>query len=56
LRHLFKEKEPLGWTLAAIHNLHFYIHLMKEVKSQIAADTFEEWAEEQILVLQQNAE
>jgi queuine tRNA-ribosyltransferase len=56
LRHLFKEKEPLGWTLAAIHNLHFYIHLMKNVKSHIADDTFEEWADEQIRILQQNAE
>ncbi len=55
LRHLFKEKEPLGWTLAAIHNLHFYIHLMKDVKAQIAADTFEEWATEQVNVLQGNA-
>ncbi len=56
LRHLFKEKEPLGWTLAAIHNLHFYIHLMKSVKAHIADDTFEEWADEQIKILQQSAE
>lgn len=56
LRHLFKTKEPLGWTLSTIHNLHFYIHLMQQAKAHIADDTFEEWAAEQIPLLQRNAD
>jgi len=56
LRHLFKTKEPLGWTLSTIHNLHFYIHLMQQAKAHIAGDTFEEWASEQIPLLQRNAD
>ncbi|MCF0216234.1 MAG: tRNA guanosine(34) transglycosylase Tgt [Fibrobacteraceae bacterium] len=56
LRHLFKAKEPLGWTLSTIHNLHFYIHLMQQAKAHIANDTFEEWASEMIPRLMQDAE
>jgi queuine tRNA-ribosyltransferase len=29
--------------------------LMKDVKSNIADDTFEEWADEQVKMLQENA-
>ncbi|MEE3340597.1 MAG: tRNA guanosine(34) transglycosylase Tgt, partial [Hallerella sp.] len=46
----------LGWTLSTIHNLHFYIHLMQQAKAHIADDTFEEWAAEQIPLLQRNAD
>lgn len=53
LRHLFNTKEPLGWTLATIHNLHFYLRLMKSARAHIAADSFEEWSAEQIQILQQ---
>lgn len=56
MRHLHKTREPLGWTLSVIHNLHFYIHLMQEAKRHIAADDFEEWADEKIKILQQNAD
>lgn len=54
LRHLFNAKEMLGMTLATIHNLHFYVHLMQEVKRRIADDTFEDWAKEQIEILQRD--
>ena len=56
LRHLFKAKEPLGWTLSTIHNLHFYLHLMRQARDHIEAGDFEEWAAQIIPQLQQEAE
>ncbi|MGC9048942.1 MAG: tRNA guanosine(34) transglycosylase Tgt [Patescibacteria group bacterium] len=35
LRHLFMTKEPLGQRLATIHNLSFYLNLMREIKELI---------------------
>lgn len=35
LHHLFKIKEPLGARLASLHNLEFYIDLMKEIRGEI---------------------
>lgn len=52
LRHLHHAGELLAMSLASIHNLHFYLQLMREVKVHIADDTFEPWAEEQIVKLQ----
>jgi queuine tRNA-ribosyltransferase len=46
LHHLFKAKELLGLRLATIHNLHFYQKLMEEMRSHIAANTFENFAED----------
>lgn len=51
LRHLFKTKEPLGWTLSAIHNLHFYLHLMQDVRAKLLSNDFEKWAEEEKQIL-----
>jgi len=56
LRHLHHAGESLGYTLASIHNLHFYLHLMQEAKDHIADDTFEEWAKAKCEVLQRNLE
>ena len=39
-------------TLASIHNVHFYLKLMRDAKAHIASDTFEEWGKEQIIKLQ----
>ena len=38
LHHLFKAREMTGMTLATIHNLHFLVNLMKEVREKIALD------------------
>jgi len=35
LHHLFKTKESLGQRLASIHNLHFYLQLMKMLRENI---------------------
>ena len=41
LFHLDKTKEVLGATLNSIHNVHFYLNLMKEIRSSIKQDKFE---------------
>jgi len=38
IRHLFMAKEQLGKTLASIHNLSFYLNLMKEIRGMISKD------------------
>ena len=43
LRHLFNVDEILGLRLATIHNLHFLIHLMEEIRKSIANDYFLEF-------------
>ncbi len=40
LRHLFQVKEPLGMTLASIHNLYFYLDLMREAREAILAGRY----------------
>lgn len=54
LRHLHHAGESLGFTLASIHNLHFYLHLMRQAKEHIANDTFEDWYPEQCKILQRD--
>lgn len=43
LRHLFSAREMLGKQIASIHNLGFYLWLVKEARKQIVAGTFAEW-------------
>ncbi len=40
LRHLIKEKEVLGITLASIHNLYFIVNLVKKIRQSILAEKF----------------
>ncbi len=40
LRHLFVAGEPLGPRLATIHNVHFYLELMRRIRSAIRAGKF----------------
>ncbi len=40
LRHLFKAEEILGPRLATIHNLHFMLRLMEQVRAAIRAGEF----------------
>jgi queuine tRNA-ribosyltransferase len=46
LAHLFQADEIVGLTLASLHNLRFYLHLMEEVREHIAAGTFREFKNE----------
>ncbi len=40
LRHLFKAKEITGLRLATIHNVHFMLRLMDDIRAAIRAGTF----------------
>ena len=43
LHHLFKAGELLALQIASVHNLAFYLRLMKEVRLHIAAGDFASW-------------
>jgi len=43
LRHLFTANEFLGKQIASIHNLGFYLWLVREARRQIIAGTFSQW-------------
>ena len=43
LRHLILSKEILGAQIASIHNLAFYLWLVKEARQQIIAGSFDSW-------------
>jgi len=43
LRHLFKSGEILALQIASIHNLAFYIWLVKEARSHIIEGNFSIW-------------
>lgn len=40
LRHLFQCREILSYHLNTIHNLHYYLHLMAEMRDAIENDSF----------------
>lgn len=43
LRHLFNAREILALELATIHNLTFYLNLVREARNRIVDGTFVEW-------------
>ena len=45
LRHLFVSKEILAAMIATLHNLGFYMWLMRESRNQIREGTFGKWKE-----------
>jgi len=48
LRHLFISKELLGMQIASIHNLAFYLWLVKEARQHILSGTFASWKRDMI--------
>jgi len=46
VNHLLREYEYLGMRLATIHNLHFLVNLMEEVREAISKDLFPEYKKE----------
>jgi len=48
LRHLIHSKEILGAQIASIHNLSFYLWLVKEARQQIINGTFSAWVDPMI--------
>ena len=51
LRHLIKAKEILGLTIASVHNLAFYLHLVEEARKHILQGDFLSWKREAVDVL-----
>ncbi len=43
LHHLQKVNEILGARLNSMHNLHFYVNLMDEIRAALVAGTFDVW-------------
>lgn len=48
LRHLIASKEILGAQIASIHNLAFYLALVKEAREKIIEGTFRTWKDEKV--------
>ncbi len=46
LHHLFRSEELLAYRLATLHNLHFFLTLMKEIRTAIKEDRFSELKKE----------
>lgn len=46
LHHLDRSKEILGAHLNTMHNLHYYLDLMREMREAIEADVFDAWVNE----------
>lgn len=51
LRHLFAAKELLAMQIASIHNLSFYLHLVKQAREHILQGDFYSWKNDMIPVL-----
>jgi queuine tRNA-ribosyltransferase len=46
LRHLFNAEELLGHRLVSLHNIHFYLEIMRSLRQAIAQDRFTEFKKE----------
>jgi len=53
LRHLFVSKEILAAMIATIHNLGFYIWLMREARKQIVEGNYHTWKNKMVIQLMQ---
>jgi len=51
LRHLIVSREMLGAQIASIHNLSFYIWLVKKAREKINEGVFYQWKEKMVLKL-----
>ncbi len=54
LRHLFTSREILALELSSIHNLHFYLNLVKEAGRKIKEGNFSDWKNETIKKISAN--
>lgn len=53
LRHLIISKEILGAQIASIHNLTFYLWLVREARQHIEKGTFLEWKNKMVKIVSQ---
>ncbi|MGB1020766.1 MAG: tRNA guanosine(34) transglycosylase Tgt [Flavobacteriaceae bacterium] len=52
VRHLFTVNEMLGKQIATLHNLAFYLWLVREARKHILADTFLAWKKQMVKQMQ----
>jgi queuine tRNA-ribosyltransferase len=52
IRHLFHVKEILGLQLASLHNLTFYLWIMKEARQRIVKNDFAPWKKDFLLLME----
>ncbi|MFD2932683.1 tRNA guanosine(34) transglycosylase Tgt [Spirosoma flavum] len=53
LRHLIKSEELLGGQIASLHNLTFYLWLVRQARAHIEAGDFVSWKNEMVVRLMQ---
>ncbi len=53
LRHLFVANEILGLQIASIHNLAFYLHLVKQARQHILQGDYKQWKDAMVPQLKQ---
>lgn len=53
VRHLIKAKELLGLTIASVHNLAFYLWLVRQAREKIIEGSFYAWKSEMVAKLKQ---
>jgi queuine tRNA-ribosyltransferase len=53
LRHLMKSKELAALTIASVHNLAFYLHIVKQARAHIISGDFSSWKSEQMTILKE---
>ena len=53
LRHLMKSKELTALTIASVHNLAFYLHVVNQAREHILAGDFSSWKSAQIEILKE---
>ncbi len=46
VRHLFASREALGPQIASVHNLSFFLELVRDARKEILAGTFSSWKDE----------
>ncbi len=56
IRHLFNAKEVLALELATIHNLSFYLDLVREARSRITDGSFIEWKDKYSKIISVNVQ
>jgi queuine tRNA-ribosyltransferase len=53
VRHLFHANELLALHIGSVHNLSFYLDLVREARTQIEAGTFRAWKDRMVIQLAQ---
>ncbi len=53
LRHLMKSREINALTIASVHNLSFYLHLVSQAREHILAGDFSSWKARQVEILKE---